>query len=204
MMLWYLVISSMVIKKSLFVLTVLIALYTGFGAGTWAFFLDTETSSEDQMASGTLDLKTDNEDGTSQTLDETNVALEPGESTGVGVVALKNSGSIDGSSLDMAFSYVESDGTPNTVPMTVNETAAIFEVIKLDYDGTDLLPGISDGNFNSIIDMQDVTNADLTGLSGISAGATKNFSIELITDNATSTDFAMDGIDITMHFTLNQ
>ena len=203
-MLWYLVISSMVIKKSLFVLTVLIALYTGFGAGTWAFFLDTETSSEDQMASGTLDLKTDNEDGTSQTLDETNVALEPGESTGVGVVALKNSGSIDGSSLDMAFSYVESDGTPNTVPMTVNETAAIFEVIKLDYDGTDLLPGISDGNFNSIIDMQDVTNADLTGLSGISAGATKNFSIELITDNATSTDFAMDGIDITMHFTLNQ
>ena len=194
----------MVIKKSLFVLTVLIALYTGFGAGTWAFFLDTETSSEDQMASGTLDLKTDNEDGTSQTLDETNVALEPGESTGVGVVALKNSGSIDGSSLDMAFSYVESDGTPNTVPMTVNETAAIFEVIKLDYDGTDLLPGISDGNFNSIIDMQDVTNADLTGLSGISAGATKNFSIELITDNATSTDFAMDGIDITMHFTLNQ
>lgn len=74
----------------------------------------------------------------------------------------------------------------------------------MDYDGTDLIPGISDNNTNGIIDMQDVTSADLTGLSGINAGATKNFSIELITDNATSTDFAMDGIDITMYFTLNQ
>lgn len=194
----------MVIKNILVILTVLLALYMGFGAGTWAFFLDNEASSADQMASGTLDLKTDNEDGTSQTLDETNLTLEPGESSGLGVVALKNSGSVDGSSLDISFSYVESDGNPNAVPMTVNQTAAIFEVITLDYDGTDLLPGISDNNTNGIIDMQDVTSADLTGQSGINAGATKDFSIELITDNATSTDFAMDGIDITMYFTLNQ
>ena len=194
----------MAIKNSLFVLAFLLALYIGFGSGTWAYFVDNESSHTDQMGSGTLDLKTDNEDGTSQTFDKLNLTLEPGESSGVGIVALKNAGSVAGTSLDISFSYVESDGTPNTVPMTVNETAAIFEVIKLDYDGTNLLTGISDGNFNSIIDVQDVTNADLTGQSGIGAGATKNFSIELITDNATSTDFAMDGIDITMYFTLNQ
>jgi predicted ribosomally synthesized peptide with SipW-like signal peptide len=194
----------MAIMKSLIVLAFLVFLSTGFSAGTWAFFNDNEASNTDQMVSGTLDLKTDDNDGTSKTLKEKNLSLTPGESSDVGIVALKNSGNVAGSNLDISFSYVESDGVPNAINMSENQTAAVFEVILLDYDGTDLLAGISDNNSNGYIDVQDITNADLSGQSGIGAGATKNFSIELITDNTTSTDFANDGFDITMSFLLNQ
>jgi hypothetical protein len=196
------VISSMVIKKSLVILVFLLAIYMGFGAGTWAFFLDNEASSADQMASGTLDLKTDDADGVSQTL--YNTAIAPGDSVGPDTIVLKNTGSVAGSSLDISLSYVESDGSPNFFNMSANQTAAIFEVITLSYDGTDLIASISDNNSNSYIDIQDVTIADLSGQSGLAAGAAKDFTIEITTDSGIWVGYADDGIVITMNFTLNQ
>jgi len=192
----------MVIMKSHVVLVLLALLSTAFIAGTWALFNDDEASTADQMVSGTLDLKTDDADGVSQTL--YNTAIVPGSSVGPSTIVLKNAGSIAGSSLDISFSYINSDGVPNTVEMTANETAAIFEVTTLSYDSNDLLTGISDGNVNGIKDIQDVANADLSGQSGLTASATKDFTIEVMTDNSTSTDFANDGITITVNFTLNQ
>ncbi len=191
--------------KSLAIIMLLLAvLSTNITSGTWALFNDDEASNADQIVSGTLDLKTDDEDGTSQTLDEKNLSLEPGESSGLGVVALKNAGSVVGSSLDISFSYIESDNITNDVDMSADETAAIFEVIVLTYDVTNLLASISDDNINGYIDLQDLAGTDLSGQSGLGAGATKDLSIEVITDNTTSTDFADDGVDITMAFTLNQ
>jgi len=192
----------MVIMKSIVALVFLVVLSAGFSAGTWAIFNDDEASTEDQMVSGTLDLKTDDTDGVSQTL--YNTAIVPGSSVGPSTIVLKNAGSIAGSSLDISFSYVNSDGVPNTVEMTANETAAIYEVTSLSYDITDLLTGISDGNFNGYKDIQDVASANLSGQSGLAAGATKNFIIEVATDNGTSTDYANDGITVTMNFILNQ
>jgi len=188
--------------RSIVVLILLTVFGMAFNSGTLAFFNDNEASTEDQMVSGTLDLKTDDADGVSQTL--YNTAIIPGDSVGPGTIVLKNTGSTAGSSVDISFSYVNSDGTPNTVEMTANETAAILEVTTLSYDVTNLLTGVSDNNVNGYKDMQDVANADLSGQSGLNASATKNFSIEVTTDNETSTDFANDGITITMNFTLNQ
>jgi len=133
-----------------------------------------------------------------------NTAIIPGNSAGPSTTVFKNAGSIAGSSLDISFSYVNSDGTPNSVEMTADETAAILEVTTLSYDSTNLLTSVSDGNVNGYKDMEDVANADLSGQSGLTASATKNFSIEVTTDNGTSPDFANDGITITMNFTLNQ
>lgn len=192
----------MLIVKSHIVLVLLALLSTASIAGTWALFNDDEASNADQMVSGTLDLKTDDADGVSQTL--YNTAIVPGSSVGPSTIVLKNAGSIAGSSLDISFSYINSDGVPNTVEMTANETAAIFEVTTLSYDSADLLTGVSDDNFNGIKDIQDVTDADLSGQSGLTVSATKDFIIEVATDNTTSTDFANDGITITMNFTLNQ
>ena len=63
--------------KKVLGLTVALLLLSGMtGIGTWAYFSDTETSAGNQMAAGTLDLKTDDVDGVSQTLFVTN--LEPG------------------------------------------------------------------------------------------------------------------------------
>ena len=188
--------------KSIIFLILLAAMLTAITGGARALLNDNEASAGDQMVSGTLDLKTDDADGVSQTL--YNTSITPGNTVGPGTILLKNSGSIAGSNLDISFSYVNSDAAPNAVEMTADETAAILEVTTLSYDGTDLLTGVSDGNVNGYKDIEDVANADLSGQSGLSAGASKSFSIEVTTDNETSPDFANDGITLTMNFTLNQ
>ena len=55
--------------KRILGLTIAFMLLTGMtGIGTWAYFSDVETSTGNVLAAGTLDLKTDDEDGVSQTL----------------------------------------------------------------------------------------------------------------------------------------
>ena len=93
--------------------------------GTRAYFSDTGTSSGNILTAGTLDLKTDDVDGVSQTLLATN--MRPGDIMGSETIILANSGSLNGSSLDLAFSYIEDDSSPNPVDMSVNATAAIIE-----------------------------------------------------------------------------
>ncbi len=102
------------------------------------------------------------------------------------------------------MSYTESDGSPNIVNKTADATAAIIEVTVLTYNGTNLLVSVSDSNGNGYKDMQDLKNASLTRLSGLTAGATKDFVTTIKMRDGVSNDFQADGIDITMTFTLNQ
>ena len=182
-----------------------LAVVLGVGAiaaGTLAYFADTETSTSNQLTAGTLDLKTDDVDGVTQTLYATSMA--PGDTVGPSTIVFKNSGSLNGASLDLAFSYVEGDNSPNIVNMSANNTAAMIEVTTLSYDGSSLLPSVSDGNINGYRDVQDLANADLSGQSGINASATKNFQIAIQLRSNTGNDYQADGITVTMTFTLNQ
>jgi len=190
--------------KKVIGLTIALFLLTGIsGVGTWAFFSDVETSSNNVLAAGTLDLKTDNVDGVSQTLIAAN--LEPGSIVGPETIILKNNGSLPGSSLDLSFAYVESDSSPNPADMSDNDTAAVIEVITLNYGGASLLSGVSDNNSNGYKDVYDLYSSDnLTGLSGIDSLSTKNFEIAIQLRSDISKDYQADGIDITMTFILNQ
>ena len=175
------------------------------GVGTFAYFTDTETSTGNQLTAGTLDLKTDDADGVSQTLYAINMA--PGDTVGPSTIVLKNSGSVDGSTLDIAFSYVESDGSPNSVDKTADETAAMMEVTTLTYGVTDLLASVSNNNGNSYPDIQDLKDYGLpsqTGLNAPPATNTKDFVITVRLWSDTGNDFQADGITMTMTFTLNQ
>jgi hypothetical protein len=111
---------------------------------------------------------------------------------------------VDGSTLDIAFSYVENDGSPNSVDKSADDTAAMMEVTTLTYGGSDILSSVSDGNTNGYEDIQDLKNADLTSQSGINASATKDFVITVQLRSDTGNDFQDDGITVTMTFTLNQ
>ena len=71
------------------------------GVGTYAMFNDTETSTGNKLAAGTLDLKSDDADGVSQTLYTTNLA--PDEIVGLFTIVLKNSGSVEGKSFGIVF-----------------------------------------------------------------------------------------------------
>jgi spore coat-associated protein N len=170
--------------------------------GTWAYFSDVETSSGNLMAAGTLDLKTNDADGVSQTLFATN--MKPGETIGPEYIILKNSGSLAGSSLDIVFTYVENDGSANPVNKSADATAAVIELVTLNYDGYSLLANVTDDNINGYRDIQDLKNADLSGLAGIAGSATKEFEIVIKPRSTTSKDFQADGITITMNFTLHQ
>lgn len=170
--------------------------------GTWAYFSDTESATNNQLTAGTLDLKTNNVDGVTQTLNAPN--LKPNVSVGPATITLRNSGSLAGATLDIVFSYVESDGSPNTVNMSADATAAVIEVTTLTYNGTNLLTGVTDNNVNGYKDIQDVKNYNLTGQGGLAAGASKNFVITIKMRDGINNNFQADGVNITMTFTLKQ
>ncbi len=184
-------------------LTIAFMLLIGMGGiGTWAYFQDTETSTGNVLAAGTLDLKTNDVDGVTQTLYASN--LKPGDSVS-GSITLRNAGSVAGSIVDLGFTYVENDDIVEDLPnMTADETAAMIEVTTLSLGGSPLLGGVSDGNSNLYIDIQDLKNTIFPSQAGINPSDPKVFSITVQLRAGTSSDFLSDGINITMTFTLNQ
>ena len=184
-------------------LTIAVLLSIGMvGIGTWAYFSDAETSTGNVLTAGTLDLKTNDVDGVSQTLLATN--MEPGDTIGPEIIILKNAGSTVGSTLDLVFAYVENDDTSNPVNKSADDTAAMIEVTTLKYDGSSLLASVMDNNTNGYRDIQDLKNTDLSSQSGISASASKEFEIAIKARDSIGGDYQADGITVTMTFTLNQ
>ncbi|UCB42871.1 MAG: hypothetical protein JSV77_10555 [Dehalococcoidales bacterium] len=172
------------------------------GIATWALFTDTEESNDNQLIAGCLDLRTDDADGVTQTLYATDMA--PGEPVGPATIVLSNAGTMNGATLDIAFSYVENDGGSNIVDMTADEMAAMIEVTTLSYDGSSLLGSVSDGNTNSYVDVQDLSNADLSGQAGLTTVETKDYIIAVQFRSVIGNDYQADGITLTMTFVLNQ
>lgn len=123
-----------------------------------AYFSDTETSTNNSLTAGTLDLNIN------------------GGNTAV----------------------------TNPVNKSADDTAAMMEVTTLNYDGSSLLSSVSDVNSNGYKDVYDLTRANLAGMSGINASATKDFQIAVKLTSETGNDFQTDGVTITMTFTLKQ
>jgi predicted ribosomally synthesized peptide with SipW-like signal peptide len=172
------------------------------GIATWAFFTDTEQSTDNVFTAGILDMKTNDDDGVSHTLDATGMA--PGDTIGPSTIALRNSGNLGGTTLDISFSYVENDGSPNLVDISADDMAAMIEVITLNYDGANLLGSLSDNNANTYIDFEDLINADLSGLSGLDTTISKDFEIAAQFRSEVGNEYQADGISMNMTFVLNQ
>ena len=189
--------------KKILGLTIAFMLLIGMvGIGTFAYFSDVDTVSSNQLSAGTLDLKTNDADGVSQTLYAINMA--PGDTVGPQTITLRNGGSVNGTTLDLSFSYVESDNSPNPNDMDANSTAAMIEVTTLNYGGSSILGDVNDLNVNGYKDIQDLKNANLTGQSGLTPSATKDFQIAVQLRSDTGNDFQADGITVAITFTLNQ
>ncbi|UCD08649.1 MAG: hypothetical protein JSU79_09850 [Dehalococcoidales bacterium] len=190
------------IKKIVGLVIVLLLLASMSAISTWAFFTDVETVTSNVLAAGTLDLKTDDQDGVSQTLVATN--MTPGDIAGPEIIILKNSGSLTSSSIDISFSYIDDDSSPNPTDMSADDTASYIVVTTLKYDNSSILSSVDDNNSNGYKDVYDLHTSNLTGLAGIASGATKDFEIAVqLSENVTG-HYQSDGIDITMTFSLKQ
>jgi len=178
------------------------------GVGTFALFSDTETSSANTFVAGTLDLKTGSTDGVTGTLGSSNMA--PGDSIpsdSPATLTLNNTGTIDGSTMEISCSYTESDGSAATefdTNMDADDTAAMMTITTLNYGSVNLLNEISDNNGNGVIDLEDFKNDAITGLDGIEAGNSADFEIQIEFNEDAGNEFQNDGIEVTFTFTLTQ
>ena len=171
-------------------------------SGTLAYITDTQTSTGNLLAAGTLNLRTNDVDGVTRTLYAS--SMSPGDTAGPTVITLKNVGTVAGATLDIVSSYSESDDGPNTDP-DADAVAALLEVVILNYGGASLLGSISDTNGNGYKDVKELTlPTNFTGLSGLLASESKDFEIAVRLRSDTPNDFQGHGIVVTMTFTLKQ
>ncbi|GCF14649.1 hypothetical protein Harman_25840 [Haloarcula mannanilytica] len=174
------------------------------GAGTMAYFSDSESSTGNQISAGTLNLGFAESSSFSFS-----TALAPGEST-TDTVRLVSSGTISGS-LDVDFDYVESDSAQNDTDESASAVAENLTVVTLTYGETDHTDQITTDNPSpTLADLADnahgsdeTTQNDLVNLADPGKSGTK-FTIGLELVESIGNSFQSDGVEITATFHLNQ
>lgn len=194
------------------------------GAGTFAYFTDTEMSSGNMFTAGTLDLKvSDDDEGFGEGVSTTWIMndMEPGVTGFTNFVTLVNSGNVAGNHVEISFShsleengYLESDTNSSSAP---GDMAKWIEITSCSYDGVILALGntgtLSDANANGWIDLQDVTmspNTDVGGpldnlLSPLpNSVGSQSIVMSLYFRPEATNDIQGDTLTTTVTFTLNQ
>lgn len=212
-------------KFLILILAVILAL--GMMGGTFAFFVDTQTSNSNSFESGTLNLKISDDDeyppedgGVSYTWQMDNMI--PGESDiGPWGVSLINTGTLKGDHVQISFTHeindepdVPSDTNPHSTP---GEMARWLQILSMTYDGVTLVGAhpnteheLVDANGNEFIDLEDVTlPANSAALDNLPAppensGGVYSFTMHLLFNSGATDDIQGDTLITTVSFTLNQ
>jgi len=214
------------VKKLLLSILAIFLVIGLVGAGTFAWFQDTETSTGNTFTAGTMDLKVSDwdegfGDGVSATWTMPN--MTPGVTTvGPFSVSLQNSGSIAADHVEISFSHsideqtnppgqnpVESDTNPNSVAADLAKWIEITSITYTDgFSGT-----LTDANGNGFLDLDDLTwavNAAEGGpLDNLSppppnSSGTRTFQMTLKFNAGATNDIQGDILTTTVTFTLNQ
>lgn len=173
----------------------------GAGAGTMAYFSDTESSTGNTVSAGTLDLKADGGDSAVTTVNISDVA--PGDSGG-GSTTLKNSGTISGS-VDLNFGSATNSEGDN--PESEGDTASpgdLGDVLEVEvYVGSTLVRGDYTASppptFNQVFDgTEDDSNVAL------SAGGSKDLTINWQLPSSAGNDIQGDSVSGDITVELNQ
>ena len=208
-------------KIAISILTAILTL-TLVGFGALAYFQDTETSTDNTLTAGTLDLKlTDfnemQKDGVSATWTMTNMA--PGvTSTSTWYVMLSNSGSVAGDHVEISYHNDIDEGTeiePETSSTnTAAEMAQWLEVTGITYTGVSFAttPGhvLANTNGTPFIDLDDLADpANEAALDNLlvppaSNGGMTALFMDIRFNSGAGNDFQGDTLTTTITFTLNQ
>lgn len=164
------------------------------GAGTMAYFSDTESSTGNTVSAGTLDLKADGGDSAVTTVSVGNAA--PGDSNS-GSTTLKNSGSIAGS-VDLVFGSASNSEGDN--PESEGDTSspgdlgAVLEV-TVSVGGTQ----VRSGTFNSVFD-----GSEAESNVALAAGGSKDLTIDWSLPTSAGNDIQGDSVSGDITIQLNQ
>jgi predicted ribosomally synthesized peptide with SipW-like signal peptide len=193
--------------------------------GTWAFFSDTETSSNNQFSAGTLNLKLSDSDQTDVdgvTASFGGSTLKPGDTVGPSTVTLKNTGTITANHVDIKFQNTVTDNSSYDVAdlgTNIADMSTVLTVSALSYGSTNLLtqtvPGTFDnayieaadnaGNNDGIITLNELNNVIIQGLAAPAANnGTSVFSITVTIATTVGNGIQGDLVDVTVTFGLYQ
>ena len=188
------------------------------GAGTFAHFSDTETSTGNTFTAGTLDLKVNGSDTDTLTLSVSDI--KPGMS-GSNHVVLKNAGSIAGE-LDVEVDATESTGDypePEQVDDPDGDDALLDEEANfyLGLDPDDFSLSDDEDNNGNIVDDDEVFLIDSEGgtptiasdqikdaAATLDPSGTINFIIEYNVPDTVNNCIQGDGVNFDVTFTLEQ
>jgi len=192
------------------------------GAGTFALFSDTESSTENSIQAGTLDLTVNEADTWTFNLSN----AKPTDQTGVATLDVVPGGSLTGDHVELSFAVTETESTPaspndtqggdtNTDTSTgADGMATLFRVDTLTYGSYNLAQDVTDtnGNGNGILDLDDVVQAGV--FDGRDASGTNTLSIQLTfidpdtngdyTGSLTANDFQGDELGVIVNAALTQ
>jgi predicted ribosomally synthesized peptide with SipW-like signal peptide len=194
------------------------------GAGTYAFWSDTGSSTSNTAEAGTMDVTIDGvNDGVTGNFSLTNA--QPGETAGH-TFTLRNAGSTAGDHAEVGVSFVENDTRTEPADsqlgaeLTASDTARQIEVTTFEYRNDtgatieDVLAGVTDSNSNGIKDLDEVvsqagTTDDLAPPQAGSGNTTSLVVDVAVADDdgaftGTDEDVMADGLDVAIDFTLNQ
>ena len=187
------------------------------GAGTYAYFSSTKTSTGNTFTAGTLDLKLIDwdeltwRDGVTATWTATN--MEPGDSFPFDVefVGLGRAGTITPSSLEITcdYSVVEeslqtpSDTDPNT-NLHPDAMAKQMIITRFKYNGTDYVGSIVDFDLDGKKTFYDLKNSPVPLPIPVVEDSGTFFRLSVKFSEEAGNDFQGDTFNLTMMFTLKQ
>lgn len=187
------------------------------GAGTWAYFSDSEKSPNYSIASGKLDLKISDPDengGGRDGVHDTWVMPNgmPGVSTVSSSVWFRNAGSIDADHLEVAVANqtIDPPGPESDTEEGTTDMDKVIQITKMEYvtDSTvvNCLGLLSDSNGNGFIDLDDL---EAQGIDNLRPPLKSNFvstrlDMDLKFHESADNDYQGDSLKSTFAFTLNQ
>jgi predicted ribosomally synthesized peptide with SipW-like signal peptide len=184
------------------------------GYSTFAYFSDTETSTNNIFTAGTLDLKTNNADSVTATWGNGSNPVAPGYSSS-GTVTLKNSGTIAANHVDIKFTVgtTSNAGTYNATDLgdaDITDMSTVMTVTALSYGGNDLLQtsGIEtlDAGTGGVLTLSELNNYKIANLTapGTNGSTPQDFAMTIGIPTSVGNGIQGDAVNLTVTFGLFQ
>lgn len=173
-------------RKALGSMAILGAAGAGAGAGSWAYWSAEDTSENNTISAGAMDLSVEDGSGNNFAYSFSNIA--PGESDTV-TAAVNNDGDVDAAELAIDTSLDLGGDTPNLADQ--------LEITSATYGGTDVASA-----FPSTIGDMASTTVEIT--ESLASGASKDLDVEVQFSPNAGNDYQDVSVDVTNTFTLRQ